>query len=41
VKHIKDVQELLEGILDSYLDSDEFPNIEHFVAIKGDSSDAF
>lgn len=41
VKHIKAVQELLEGIFDDDLDSVEGTNIEHFVGIKDDSSDAF
>jgi hypothetical protein len=41
LKHIKAVQELLEGIFDSDLDSDECANTENFADIKDDSSDAF
>ena len=41
LKHIKAVHELLEGIFDSDLDSDECTNIEHFADIKDYSSDAF
>ena len=41
LKHIEAVQELLEGIFDSDMDSDECANIEHFAGIKDDSCDAF
>jgi len=38
---MKAVQELLEGTVDSDLDSDKCANIEHFVGIKDDSNDTF
>ena len=41
MKHMKAVQELLEGTVDSDLDSDKCANIEHFVGIKDDSNGTF
>lgn len=41
LKHIKAVQELLEGTVDSDPDSDEYANTEHFAGIKDDSNDTF